>query len=58
MLVHRAADVEKQQHFHVIVPFWQQFQIEHAGVARRGANRVIEIQLFGGTLAGELTQTP
>ena len=35
MIVHRAADIEKQQHLDGIVPFRNEPQIQQAGVTRR-----------------------
>ena len=54
--VHRAADVEEQQHLHRVVPLRDHLDVEIARVARRRADRVGQVELDRGALAGELAQ--
>src|SRR5690348_5235009 len=58
MAIHRAADVEEEQHLGRIVPLRHHLYIEPAGVSRRRPNRIVEIELVGGALARELAQPP
>ena len=54
--VHRAADVEKQQHLDAIAPLRLQPQVEPAGVARRALDRAVEIELLRHAFAREASQ--
>ena len=56
VIVHRAADIEKQQHLHRVMPLRHHFQIQPAGIARGGANGVFQVQLIRRTGARELAQ--
>ena len=56
MVIHRAADVEQQQHLHGVAALGAHPQVQRAGVAGRGANGAIDIQLIRGPLAGEAAQ--
>src|SRR6516225_5001590 len=56
VVLHRPADIEKQQQFHGVVTLRHKFQIEPAGVVRGRLHGAAEIELFGGTLARELPQ--
>ena len=53
--IHGAAHIEKDQHFHSVMPFGHHLQIQITGIAGSGTNRVVHIQLVCRTLAGELT---
>jgi hypothetical protein len=57
VVIHRAADVEAQEHFHGIVPLRNHTNIEQSGVSRRFINSVIEIQLIGRALTREFPET-
>src|SRR5215510_3329358 len=54
--IHRAADVEEQQHLHPIAPLGNEMEIEVARILGRALDRAIEIELFGYALAGEAPQ--
>ena len=54
--VHGAADVEEQQHLHGVVALGNHADVEELRVARRRADRVVEVQLVGGAGSGELAQ--
>ncbi len=56
VIVHRAADVEKQQNLDRVVAFGAHVQIEPAGVTRRAGDGAFEIELFGCPLAGKTAQ--
>ena len=58
VVVHRAADIEKQQHFDLVVPLGHQLQIQKTGIVGGGADGAIHVQLFFGTFAGEFAQAP
>src|SRR5690348_10759030 len=58
MPVHRAADIQEQQHLYGVVTLGQQLEIEPAGILRRRADRVVEIQLQRRAFARELPETP
>ena len=55
MRVHRAADVEEEQQFHRIVPLGPHADVEPA-LARGAVDRLVEVELLGGALAGEAAQ--
>ena len=54
--VHRAADVEEQQHLDPVAPLGQHVQVEPAGVARRALDRAVEVELLGHAFAREAAQ--
>jgi len=56
VLVHGAADVEKQQYLDGIVPLRHQLQIQQPAVACRGVDGALQIQLLSRALARELAQ--
>ena len=56
--VHRAADVEEQQHLHPIAAFGYEVQIEPARILRCPFDRRIEIELFRHAFASETAQAP
>jgi hypothetical protein len=58
VVVHRAADVEEQQHLDRVAPLGNELQVEPAGVARRRLDRAVEVELLGRALAGEAAQAP
>ena len=45
--IHRAADVEQQQQLHGVAPLGHELEVEQAGVARRGVDGAVEIELLG-----------
>src|SRR5438132_2778442 len=56
--VHRAADIEEQQHLHAVAAFGYEVQIEPARILRRPFDRRIEIELFRHAFAREAAQAP
>ena len=58
VVVHRAADVEEQQHLHLVVALRAHQQVEPAGVLGRGRDGAVKIQFLGRALAGEAAQAP
>src|SRR5205823_5401477 len=54
--IHRAADVEEQQHFDAIAPFGLQLQVEPAGIFRGAFDRAVEIELLRHAFAREAAQ--
>src|SRR5215218_1791128 len=52
VVVHRAADIEEEQHLHRVVPLRHHLQIQRAGVVGGGADRVRQIELGRRALAG------
>ena len=50
--IHRAADVEQEQQFHRIVPLGPHVDVEPA-LAGGAVDRLVEVELVGGALAGE-----
>src|ERR1700728_1131032 len=50
--IHRAADVEKQEHLDGVAAFGPQHDVDIAFVRGR-TDRAVEIELFGHALAGE-----
>ena len=56
VVVHRAADVEEQQHLDGVVTFRTHVQVEPAGVARGAGDRAFEVEFVGSALAGETAQ--
>ena len=58
VVVHRAADVEEQQHLHRVVPLRHHLDVEPAGVARGRADGVVEVELLGRAFAREPAQAP
>ena len=56
VVVHRAADVEKQQHLDRVVALGPHHQVQPARVARGGGDGAIEIQFVGRTLARKTAQ--
>ena len=53
---HGAAHVEQEQHLDGVVPLGHELEVEIAGVPRRGADGVGQVELLGGTLAREAAQ--
>ena len=53
---HRTADVEEQQHLDRVVPLRLELQVEQPGVARRGRDRAVDVELVGRALAREAAQ--
>ena len=53
VVVHRAADVEEQQHLHRVVPLRDHADVEQAAVAGRRADGVVEVELLRRPLARE-----
>ena len=58
VVVHRAADVEEQQHLHRVVPLRDHADVEQAAVAGRGADGVVEVELLRRPLAREAPELP
>ena len=58
MRIHRAADVEEQQHLDAVAALGPQLHIEPSGVARRALDRRVEIELVGHALPREAPQSP
>ena len=56
VLVHRAAHIHQQQHFHVVVTFRHHFDVEPARIGGGGADGIGQIQLFGRAFTGKLAQ--
>ena len=56
MRVHGTADVKKQQHLHLVVPLRHHPQVEIAGILGGRPDGARHIQLFQGTLPGEVAQ--
>ena len=54
--VHRAADVEEQQHLHAVAPLGLQLDVEPAGVARGALDRPRQVEFLGHALAREAAQ--
>ena len=57
MVIHRASDIEKQQHFDGIAALWPQLHIQKA-LFRGALDGAVQIQLFGSPRAGKLPQPP
>ena len=55
MAVHRAANVEKHQHFHLVAALGNQLDVEIAGIGR-GFDGVVKVQHIGLAIAGEFPQ--
>ena len=55
MAVHRAANVEKHQHFHLVAALGNQLDVEIAGICR-GFDGVIKVEHVGLAIAGEFAQ--
>jgi hypothetical protein len=56
--VHRAPDIEEQEHLHSIAPFGNEMQIQVAGVLCRAGNRAVHVELFRNAFACEATEPP
>src|SRR6516165_5686683 len=56
VVLHRPADIEKQQQLYGVVPLGHELEIEPARVVRGRFYGAAEIELFGGTLARKLPQ--
>ncbi|MPN44179.1 hypothetical protein SDC9_191740 [bioreactor metagenome] len=57
MVVHRAADVEKEQHLDRVVAFRPQVQVEPAAVAGSAGDGAVEVEFARRALAGEAAQS-
>jgi len=55
MTIHRAADIEEQQHLDGVVPFRAHQDVEIA-LVRAAFDRAVEIELVGGPGTGEFAQ--
>src|SRR6185437_6671471 len=58
MVLHGPADIEEQQQFYRVVPLGHEPEIEPAGIVRGVADRLRQVELEVGALAGELAQAP
>ncbi len=56
MRVHGATHVEEKEHLNRIVALRHHLDIQQAGVARGGADGIVQVQLVGGSGAGEFAQ--
>ena len=56
VVVHRAADIEKQQYLDRVVALGPHQQVEPARVARGGGDGAVQVQFFGCAFAREATQ--
>ena len=56
VVVHRAADVEKQQHLDLVVALRPHQDVEHAGFPGGGGDGAVQIELLGRAVAGEAAQ--
>jgi hypothetical protein len=56
VIVHRAADIEKQQHLDRVVTLRPHLAVEPAGVARGTGDGAFEIEFLGGAFAGKAAQ--
>ncbi len=56
VVVHRTADVEKQQHLDLVVAFRPHLDVEPARIARRAVDGAVQVELFCRALAGEAAQ--
>src|ERR1700758_4428056 len=56
VVLHRPADIEKQQQLYGVVPLGHELEIEPARVMRGRFYGAAKIELFGGTLARKLPQ--
>src|SRR5579863_6413290 len=56
VLVHRAPDIQKQQHLDGVVPLRHQLQIEQTRIPGGRIDRAVEVELLGGALASEPAQ--
>src|SRR6185437_5304314 len=54
--IHRAANIEEQQHLDPVAPLRPHLNVQPAGVARRVLDRRVEIELVGHALAREAPQ--
>ncbi len=57
VVVHRAADIETQEHFNGVVPFGHHAYVEQACIAGRLVDRVIEVQLIRRAFARKLAES-
>jgi hypothetical protein len=57
VIVHRAADVEEQQHLDLVVALRPHQDVEHPGFFRGGADGAVQIELFRRAVAGEAAMT-
>src|SRR5690606_34353773 len=55
MAVHRAADVEEQQHLDGVAPLGPHVDVQPA-LTRRAVDGAVDVQFLGRALAGEATQ--
>ena len=56
VLVHGAADIHQQQHFHVVVALGHHLDVEPAGIGCGRADGVVKIEFFSAALAGKFAQ--
>lgn len=56
VVVHRAADVQQQQHLGAVVQSGVVAQVQKAGLAGGGGDGGVDVQFFGGAVAGKLAQ--
>ena len=56
MVVHRAADVEKQQHLDLVVALRPHQDVEHPALFAVELMVPSQVELFGGAVAGEAAQ--
>ena len=56
MLVHGAAHVHEQEHFHAVVALGHELDVQHARIGRSAVDGVVEIEFLGGAFTGEATQ--
>src|SRR3546814_18446583 len=56
VVVHRAADIEQQQHLHLVVAFRHHADVEPAGIGGGRLDGVGQVELETGALAGDLAQ--
>ena len=56
VVVHRAADVQEQQHLHGVVPLRDHLDVQQASVAGSRFDGVVEVEFVRRALAGEPAQ--
>jgi len=56
VVIHRAADVEEEQHLDLVVALGAHLDVQPAGVARGAGDGAVQIQFVFGAFAGEAPQ--
>ena len=56
MLIHGAADIHQQQHFHIVVALGHHFDVQVTRIGCGGSDGVVQVQLFFVAFPGKLSQ--